>query len=119
MSELSKERINDMLASDTNAFEQEIERLKQTVKKYQSLPLQDFLQKSLVESGYDAQKRLNNVYIDEIVSFPNIFGCFKRNDVFVTYATDYSGKALEKTYSDAYLFFRVFLQNSSFFSKYD
>ncbi len=99
-------------------YEQEIEKLKQIVEKYQSLPLKDFLKKTLAESGY-APERLNNVYIDEIVSFPDVFGCFKRNGEFATYATDYKGEAIVKTYSDAYLFFRVFLQNSSFNNKYD
>lgn len=97
-------------------YEKEIEKQKRIVKKYQSLPLKDFLKKTLVESGYDP-KRINNVYIDEIVTVPNAWGCYKQNGIFVTYATNYRGEALTYTYNDAYLFFRAFLKNSSFFSK--
>ena len=99
-------------------YEEQIQKMKQVVEKYKNLPLKLFLENTLKDTNYDL-KRLNNVYIDEFVEFPNVWGCLKRDNKYITYSTNERAEVISKTYDDSYLFFRVFLQNSSFNNKYD
>ena len=95
-----------------------IEKQMKAANKYKHLPLKEFIECSLVECGKNVD-RMNNVYIDEFVELPDVWGCFKRGDEFVTYYTNERAQVFYKTFDDAAKFFVDFVFNSAYPQKYE
>lgn len=93
-------------------------KIKQAIEKYKNLELRQFLENVLKDIGYDA-KRVDNVYINELVELPNVWGCLKRDRKYITYATDYKSVVSINVYVDPYDFFSEFFIESSNYCKYE
>ena len=53
-------------------YEIQLEKEKDAAEKYKALPLKEFLESALTESGYSL-KRMDNVYIGEVVQLPSVW----------------------------------------------
>ena len=99
------------------SYNDKIKLLMENAKKYENFPLADFIRNTLLESGFSADV-MENVYIDEIVNYPEIFGCYKNGDKIVTYSTNSHGEKFIKEYDDSAKFMLVFLRTANISQKY-
>ena len=99
------------------SYNDKIKLLIENSKKYENFPLVDFIRNTLLESGF-SDSIMDNAYIDEIVNYPEIFGCYKDGDKLFTYSTNSHGEKFVKEYDDSAKFMLVFLRTASISSKY-
>lgn len=87
-------------------------------EKYKHLDFEDFIRKTLTESGYD-EKMMDNVYINENVDRPSVFGCYKNDDgKIIAYFTNERSMKITREYDDPVDFMKMFISTASLCSKY-
>ena len=101
-----------------DAYELRLKQRDEAVSKYKKLPLYEFIQAVFMECGYDLN-RLDNVYIGELVQMPNVWGCLKKGETYITYFTNERAQIAYQSYDDASKFMDVFVSNSMIYNKYN
>lgn len=81
------------------------------------MPLKDFTN-SVLEECEDDLTRLENICIDEIVHYPSVLGCYKKDEKYVIYYTSEYGHMEEKIYDDPIRFMNSLIMNSSINTKF-
>lgn len=87
-------------------------------EKYKNLELKEFIRMTLIEAGFD-ETILDNVYIDEDVNFPDVFGCYKEGNKIVAYFNNSLGEKRIKVYDNYAEFMLMFVRTASMCSKYE
>lgn len=101
-----------------NDYEIRNQKILEASNKYCNLDLKNFIKNVFLECGYDL-KRMDNVYIDELVEAPNVWGCLKKGDEFITYYTFENAILNYKVYKNPNDFIWSFLTNCNVYSKYE
>ena len=73
---------------------------------------------TLLECGFE-ENIMYNVYINEIVNYPNAFGCYKTNDIITAYFINERGDRIIEEYRDFSDFMLMFVRTAPNSSKYN
>lgn len=92
--------------------------LVKTAQEYSTLELSAFIQKCLMDSGFDVQM-MNNVYIEEDVNFPNVYGCYKKQDLYISYVTNEKCEKLIREHENAGDFMLGFVRTAPNSTRYN
>ncbi len=100
---------------DNNAIK--LKKIYEIAKDYRYLDLKNFISMSLAAADYDLSM-MDNVYFDEIVELPGVFGVYEKDDKLFCYYTNERAQMTTKQYDDPGLFMAMFVQTAPYSTKY-
>lgn len=100
-----------------NSYWESLKKIVEVSEKYKKLELIDFIRMTLLECGFD-DNMMYNVYINEDVSYPEAFGCYKKDDKIVAYFINSFGEKRIKEYTNYADFMLMFVRTAKVSSKY-
>ena len=103
------------LSMDNNAIK--LKKIYEIAKDYRYLDLKNFISMSLAAADYDLSM-MDNVYFDEIVELPDVFGVYEKDDKLFCYYTNERAQMTTKQYDDPGLFMAMFVQTAPYSTKY-
>lgn len=94
-----------------NESVEKLRNLVEIARKYRYLDLKNFISMSLSTAGYDLSM-MDNVYIDEIVKYPGVFGVYDKEEKMYSYACNDRAEIVTKEYTDPGEFMAMFVQTA-------
>jgi len=100
----------------TNNFSDFGKNMRVAVDKYKELEFEKFIENVLIDLGLNTD-RMDNVYINEVVRYPDVYGFLKKDGKYISYATNDRYEFMTHTYDSPYAFMTNFLLNTKSYQK--
>ena len=95
-----------------------IDKLAEEAKNHSYLDINNFISMTLSESGFYLSM-MDNVYIVEIVDYPDVFGCYEKNGKLFSYVVNSYGEKSVREYDDPVNFMLAFVSTAPNVKKFE
>ena len=100
-----------------DSYWDKIDKLIEVADKNSYMDLKDFISTSLSASGFDVEM-MNNVYINEVVNYPDVFGVYQEDNKLFSYVNNSYGEKKINEYDTPANFMVAFVLTAPNMKKY-